>query len=452
MASSLELVARDRANVRIALGTRSRTVRNVQANGRLTLIVVDERLGALHQGRRPRSSPPPSPRRPDHAKFNLRVDSVLEDIAADYEHARITSGIRIERDRRSRPRPAHCSTSCSPTKAAPHSGLALDSARRTDSGTSHSARTSHRRTFALRTSHSHSALYDDQVFLKRKTEGSVLCASCGVLVGVNDETLLQLRPPESGPVGLRAGAPQPRAGSRLRAAGHGRHDHAVRRLGAALGRRHADADALAVAQQILFLLGASGAVPVFGYGRWWTLLTAGWLHAGVLHIFFNVLWVRQLAPAIAELFGPARMVIIYVVSGVTGFALSSVGRHVSRVDADPVSARRIDHGRRVGVDLRTARRRRLLRPAHGSSHAARAGLQYALVMGLFGLIFPGVDNYAHAGGFAGGYLAGLLLDPLKTERVDHMLIALGLPGRDAHRDRRVRRHGAAAICSRSECA
>src|SRR5881296_3140571 len=30
----------------------------------------------------------------------------------------------------------------------------------------------------------------------------------------------------------------------------------------------------------LFLLGASGSVPVFGYGRWWTVLTAGWLHAG----------------------------------------------------------------------------------------------------------------------------------------------------------------------------
>ena len=47
-------------------------------------------------------------------------------------------------------------------------------------------------------------------------------------------------------------------------------------------------------------------------------------------------------------------------------------------------------------------------------------------MGVFGLIFPGVDNYAHAGGFAGGYLAGLLLDPLKQERVDHMLIAVAL--------------------------
>jgi rhomboid protease GluP len=51
-------------------------------------------------------------------------------------------------------------------------------------------------------------------------------------------------------------------------------------------------------------------------------------------------------------------------------------------------------------------------------------LQYALFLGVFGLIFPGVDNYAHLGGFIGGWLTGLLLDPLKPERVDHMVMAL----------------------------
>jgi rhomboid protease GluP len=60
----------------------------------------------------------------------------------------------------------------------------------------------------------------------------------------------------------------------------------------------------------------------------------------------------------------------------------------------------------------------------GSTQASSTGLQYALIMGLFGIIFPGVDNYAHLGGFVGGYLSGLVLDPLKPERVDHMVLAL----------------------------
>jgi membrane associated rhomboid family serine protease len=46
------------------------------------------------------------------------------------------------------------------------------------------------------------------------------------------------------------------------------------------------------------------------------------------------------------------------------------------------------------------------------------------MMGFFGFIMQGVDNYAHAGGFIGGYLMGRLLDPLKPERIDHIAIAL----------------------------
>ena len=67
---------------------------------------------------------------------------------------------------------------------------------------------------------------------------------------------------------------------------------------------------------------------------------------------------------------------------------------------------------------------------HGGGHEEHEGVpewmvsfadNTALMMGLFGLIFPGVDNQAHLGGFVGGYLAGLLLDPRKPERIDHLV-------------------------------
>ena len=63
---------------------------------------------------------------------------------------------------------------------------------------------------------------------------------------------------------------------------------------------------------------------MFGYGRWWTVLSAAWLHGSLLHILFNMLWVRQIAPGTAELYGAGRMVIIYTVAGVCGFFLSSL--------------------------------------------------------------------------------------------------------------------------------
>ena len=259
------------------------------------------------------------------------------------------------------------------------------------------------------------------MFLKRKTEGSVLCTSCGVLVGVNDESCYNCgrRNP-----GLWGYAP------------------ALRSLGQDMGfvplvigatitlyvlalllSRGELGMGLSPSSRILIMLGASGAVPVFGLGLWWTVLTAGWLHAGVLHILFNVLWIRQLAPAVAEIYGPARMMIIYVISGVIGFTASSVaGQYLSWMPIFFLRGADLTVGASapifglLGAIVYYGRR-------SGSSLASQTGLQYALIMGLFGLIFPGVDNYAHAGGFAGGYLAGRLLDPLKPERVDHIVIA-----------------------------
>jgi rhomboid protease GluP len=60
----------------------------------------------------------------------------------------------------------------------------------------------------------------------------------------------------------------------------------------------------------------------------------------------------------------------------------------------------------------------------GSSAVGSQALSYAMIMGLFGFLMPGIDNYAHAGGFAGGYVMGVLLDPLKPERIDHILVAV----------------------------
>ena len=75
---------------------------------------------------------------------------------------------------------------------------------------------------------------------------------------------------------------------------------------------------------VLFLFGASGAIPVFTFGRWWTVLSAGWLHAGAAaHLLQHVSGSGRSGPAMTDILGPARTVIIYTAGGVAGFALSS---------------------------------------------------------------------------------------------------------------------------------
>jgi membrane associated rhomboid family serine protease len=57
----------------------------------------------------------------------------------------------------------------------------------------------------------------------------------------------------------------------------------------------------------------------------------------------------------------------------------------------------------------------------GSSLVRSTAWNYAITMFVFGLIMPGIDNAAHVGGFAGGFIAARWLDPLKPERMDHFV-------------------------------
>ncbi len=252
---------------------------------------------------------------------------------------------------------------------------------------------------------------------KRKTEGSVICAACGVLVGVNDPTCYNCgrRNP-----GLWGFGPALRAlGTDLGFVNIVTGGTIVMYVLSLVMSRDGNQIGLGPSTFALRILGASGASPIFEFGWWWTVLTAGWLHGGILHIFFNVLWIRQLGPEIANLYGAGRMVLIYTVGGIAGFTLSSV----MGLFGIPFFGAVITVGASasifgfLGALVHYGKRT-------GSSHTRQAGLQYAVFMGVMGFIFPGVDNAAHLGGFAGGYLTSLILDPLKPERIDHIFAAV----------------------------
>ena len=263
--------------------------------------------------------------------------------------------------------------------------------------------------------------------LRRQRTGSVICTSCGVLVGVDDDRCYNCNRRNPG---LWGWAP------------------ALRALGNDLGfvpfvtgtcaflyvltllfsRGDIGTGGLftmfSPSWLAMFLFGASGAEPVFAYGRWWTVLSASWLHFGLLHIFLNMMAVRQLAPSTADLYGPGRMVIIYVIAGITGFALTSLAfvylpwlpflRGGVRTAGASASIAGL-----IGAILAYGHR-------SGSGMARTYAMQYVIMLTIMGFLFPGLDNYAHAGGFGGGYFAARYLDPLKSERIDHLAIAVGL--------------------------
>ena len=144
--------------------------------------------------------------------------------------------------------------------------------------------------------------------------------------------------------------------------------------------------------QASFKLGVTGTVPIFSYELWWTPITAIYLHGGLLHIFFNMMWVRQLGPVVEDLFGPFRLFAIFTVAGITGFIASTLAGHELTLGASGsifgLLAAAIAYGRRAGAQLFT-----------------RQFLQWAGLLFIMGFVMPGVDNWAHGGGFIGGYAA-----------------------------------------------
>jgi rhomboid protease GluP len=172
-----------------------------------------------------------------------------------------------------------------------------------------------------------------------------------------------------------------------------------------------------------FIFGSSGYPPVILYGRWWTLLTATWLHANVIHIALNMMSVRNVAPIVAEFYGASRMIIIYVISGVVGFAASTFGGgyiHLPLIGGGgyTVGASAAIAGL-IGAVFFYGHRT-------GSSGIAEQAKMWIMMFIVMGFLFQGIDNWAHLGGLAGGYACAKFLDPLHPERLDHFLVALGL--------------------------
>ncbi len=79
---------------------------------------------------------------------------------------------------------------------------------------------------------------------------------------------------------------------------------------------------LAPDNRSLLLLGATGTIPIDRFGRWWSLVAANYLHGGILHIFFNLMALSQIAPLVQREFGRYRFVIIYTLGGIGGFYVS----------------------------------------------------------------------------------------------------------------------------------
>ena len=119
--------------------------------------------------------------------------------------------------------------------------------------------------------------------------------------------------------------------------------------------------------------------------------------------------------------------IIYIVSGACGFLLSSVG---NLAPIPMLGGAGFTMGASASI-LGLVGALVHYGGKSGSSLIRTEATRLAIMFIVMGLIMPGIDNFAHVGGFVGGYAVSAVLNPLTRERGDHMIVAVLLVARDA---------------------
>jgi rhomboid protease GluP len=174
---------------------------------------------------------------------------------------------------------------------------------------------------------------------------------------------------------------------------------------------------LSPGQTSLMLLGATGTYPLDHFGRYWTLVSASYLHGGILHLVFNLMALKQIAPSVSGEYGASRMFIIYTLGGVIGYVVSYLAGVPFTIGASAAVCGLIGsllyYGKSRGG-------------AYGSS-VYREVSGWVVSLFIFGLIFPGINNWGHGGGILGGIVVAALLgynERRRENNFDHVLALL----------------------------
>ncbi len=151
--------------------------------------------------------------------------------------------------------------------------------------------------------------------------------------------------------------------------------------------------------------------PVTESGQWWRLLTACFLHFGIIHIGFNMWVLYQIGYFTERLFGGPRYLAVYLLAGVGGNIIG-LALHPNVVAAGASGAIFGVYG---GLLAYLLRYRGVVNPL--AAKAVTRSVFIFLAYNLFyGLADRHTDLTAHIGGLAVGFLAGLALAPHPTSQ------------------------------------
>lgn len=151
--------------------------------------------------------------------------------------------------------------------------------------------------------------------------------------------------------------------------------------------------------QVLLAFGAKHRAAIFQGHEWWRLVTAGFLHGGIFHLLMNSWVLFDLGATVEEYFGTSRMLVIYFVGTVLGFLASCYWTSALSIGSSAGIFGLIGAMIAFGTRDKTSYGRQL------RSVFVRWAAYSLLIGVVLVAVFP-VDNAAHVGGLAGGFLVG----------------------------------------------
>jgi rhomboid protease GluP len=164
---------------------------------------------------------------------------------------------------------------------------------------------------------------------------------------------------------------------------------------------------------VLLDWGANSAYEVVERGEWWRLLTAAFLHGGVVHLAMNMIGLLSAGVTVERLYGRVQYALIYLVAALVGSALSL---HFSAERVVSVGASGAVFGVAGALLVGLFSHRKEL--PRGMLRQTLGGLAFFILYSLLqGFARQGIDNAAHVGGLlAGGALAWWLPTRLDAHR------------------------------------
>lgn len=138
-------------------------------------------------------------------------------------------------------------------------------------------------------------------------------------------------------------------------------------------------------------------------GEWWRLITACFVHIGIIHIAMNMFALLYIGTLLEPLIGKSRFVAAYLLTGITA-SITSLWWHDNVVSAGASGAIFGMYG--IFLALLTSN---LIAKEERKSLLNSIGffVAYNLIFGLQG----GIDNAAHIGGLLGGLIIGFAYIP-----------------------------------------